>query len=66
MERMTPPRVTKIEAARKPKEPEKSRLKVAAYCRVSTSQDAQLESLEAQKEHYGKVIRRHEGWEKKA
>ena len=63
MERMTPPRVTKIEAVRKPKEPEKSRLKVAAYCRVSTSQDAQLESLEAQKEHYGKVIRRHEGWE---
>lgn len=27
-------------------------LRVAAYCRVSTDSDAQLESLEAQKTHY--------------
>ena len=63
MERMAKPRVTKIEAVKKTKEPERQRLKVAAYCRVSTSQEAQLESLEAQKEHYEKVIRAHEGWE---
>ena len=30
----------------------KSKLRVAAYCRVSTDSDAQLESLEAQKAHY--------------
>lgn len=28
------------------------KLRVAAYCRVSTSNDAQLESLETQKAHY--------------
>lgn len=28
------------------------KIKVAAYCRVSTDSDAQLESLEAQKTHY--------------
>lgn len=30
----------------------KKKLHVAAYCRVSTDSDAQLESLDAQKEHY--------------
>lgn len=29
----------------------KKKLRVAAYCRVSTDSDAQLESLEAQKSH---------------
>ena len=32
--------------------PQKQKLRVAAYCRVSTSNDAQLESLETQKAHY--------------
>lgn len=31
---------------------QKQKLRVAAYCRVSTSNDAQLESLETQKAHY--------------
>ena len=51
------PRITKIESKK-----EKKKLRVAAYCRVSTSQDAQLESLEAQKEHYDQVIRNNEDW----
>ena len=33
-----------------------SKLRVAAYCRVSTGSDAQLESLEAQKSHYEQYI----------
>ena len=31
---------------------QKQKLRVAAYCRVSTGSDAQLESLETQKAHY--------------
>lgn len=31
------------------------KIRVAAYCRVSTDSDAQLESLEAQKTHYEKL-----------
>ena len=33
-----------------------SRLRVAAYCRVSTDYDAQLESLETQKSHYENYV----------
>ena len=51
------PRITKIESKK-----EKKKLRVAAYCRVSTSQDAQMESLEAQKEHYDQVIKSNEDW----
>ena len=32
------------------------KIRVAAYCRVSTDSDAQLESLEAQKTHYENYI----------
>ena len=35
-----------------------SKRKVAAYCRVSTGEDAQLLSLETQKAHYESWIRR--------
>jgi hypothetical protein len=35
----------------------KKKLRVAAYCRVSTDTDAQLESLETQKSHYENYIR---------
>ena len=38
-------------------------LRVAAYCRVSTDSDAQLESLEAQKTHYENYITGREDWE---
>lgn len=37
-------------------------LRVAAYCRVSTDSDAQLESLEAQKTHYENYIAGREDW----
>lgn len=36
--------------------------RVAAYCRVSTSSESQLESLRVQKEHYSKLIGNHPGW----
>ncbi len=39
------------------------KLRVAAYCRVSTGSDAQLESLETQKEHYEKYISARSDWE---
>lgn len=42
---------------------QKRKKRVAAYCRVSTSSDAQLESLDAQKKHYEKYILSREDWE---
>lgn len=39
------------------------KLRVAAYCRVSTGSDDQLESLNAQKEHYEKFIKSNSDWE---
>ena len=39
------------------------KMKVAAYCRVSTENNDQLESLETQKEHYESWIRLHDDWE---
>ena len=42
--------VTKIDKVQ-PLKTEKKILRVAAYCRVSTDSDAQLESLETQKKH---------------
>jgi DNA invertase Pin-like site-specific DNA recombinase len=38
-------------------------LRVAAYCRVSTDNIAQLESLENQRQHYQEHIRRHPNWQ---
>ena len=38
-------------------------LRVAAYCRVSTENEDQKESLEAQREHYESWIRMHDDWE---
>ena len=37
-------------------------LRVAAYCRVSTDSDEQLESLDEQKKHYESYIQAHESW----
>lgn len=48
-------KIKKIEA--QPQEVKK--LRVAAYCRVSTDNDDQKESLEAQKAHYETWIKRH-------
>lgn len=45
-------KITKIEANQK----EESILRVAAYARVSTDEDAQLVSLKTQKAHYEKII----------
>lgn len=55
-------RVTRIEGARQSEGSTRS-LKVAAYCRVSTDSDKQLESLEAQKKHYARYIKRHADWQ---
>ena len=39
------------------------KIRVAAYCRVSTDSDAQLESLEAQKDYYENYIASRDDWE---
>lgn len=48
-------KITRIEQASKGKT-ESEKLRVAAYCRVSTDSDEQLESLETQKTHYESYI----------
>lgn len=40
----------------------KSKLNVAAYCRVSTESDEQMNSLANQKEYFEKLIKSHEEW----
>lgn len=52
-------KITKIDAK---KCTDRKKLRVAAYCRVSTSHDEQLESLAVQKAHYEQVIRKNENW----
>ena len=49
--------ITKIEANRSAAVHRKCR--VAAYCRVSTEHDDQIESLGTQKEHYAVWIKLH-------
>ena len=53
--------ITKIEANRSVAVHRKCR--VAAYCRVSTEHDDQIESLETQKAHYESWIKLHTEWE---
>lgn len=55
-------KITKI-AENKQSSNEQKKLRVAAYCRVSTDSDAQLESLEAQKTHYENYINSRKAWE---
>ncbi len=55
-------KVTKIDKIR-PSKAAKKKLRVAAYCRVSTDSDAQLESLETQKTHYENYITSRDDWE---
>ena len=38
-------------------------LRVAAYCRVSTDSDDQLNSFAAQNAHYNNLIKSHDRWE---
>ena len=42
---------------------EDKKLRVAAYCRVSTDSDDQYTSFEAQKQHYLESIEKHVNWE---
>ena len=51
-------KITKIEANQK----EESILRVAAYARVSTDEEAQLVSLKTQKAHYEKIISENESY----
>ena len=55
-------KVTKIDKIQ-PSSSAKKKLQVAAYCRVSTDSDAQLESLETQKTHYKNYINSRDDWE---
>lgn len=55
-------KVTKIDKIQ-PSKVAKKNLRVAAYCRVSTDSDAQLESLETQKTHYENYINSRDDWE---
>jgi len=52
-------RITKIEE----KNPEIRKIRVAAYCRVSTASEEQLISLDAQKDHYEEYIKANNSWE---
>ena len=54
-------RITKIGVNETPLQ--KKKIKVAAYCRVSTASDEQIISLEAQKAHYEEYIRANDEWE---
>lgn len=53
------PKVTTIQPNIRNK---KKKLRVAAYCRVSTDSEVQLESLETQIAHYEKYINDHADW----
>ena len=55
-------KVTKIDGVQK-NTTINNKLRVAAYCRVSTGSEAQLESLEAQKSHYKQYINSREDWQ---
>lgn len=54
-------KVTKIAENVSPQS--QTKLKVAAYCRVSTDNSAQLESLDAQRKHYETYITSRKDWE---
>lgn len=53
-------KVTKIDQI---KAQEKQKLRVAAYCRVSTAYEEQLESLETQKTYFENYIKSRDDWE---
>ena len=53
----------KLVGSRKQVTEEKPKLRVAAYCRVSTDRDEQETSYEAQVEHYTEFIDRNPEWQ---
>ena len=53
--------ITKLQQIKAPAE--KKKLRVAAYCRVSTGSDAQLESLDTQKTYFENYINSRNDWE---
>lgn len=53
--------ITKLQQVKAPAE--KKKLRVAAYCRVSTGSDAQLESLDTQKTYFENYINSRNDWE---
>ena len=55
-------KVTKIESVQNAKTV-KQKLRIAAYCRISTGSDAQLESLDVQKSHYERYITSRDDWQ---
>ena len=55
-------KVTKIEQ-NNPIEMQNAKLRVAAYCRVSTNSDEQQESLKTQIKHYETYIKANHDWE---
>lgn len=50
-------------AARQEKDEDKPKLRVAAYCRVSTDSEEQATSYKAQIEHYTEYIKKNPEWE---
>ena len=56
-------KVTKIIHQKERKRAERDVLRVAAYCRVSTKYEGQLESFETQQAVYTDLINSREGWE---
>ncbi len=53
------PQLTVIEPVKR----ERQVVKVAAYCRVSTDQELQQNSLDTQIEAFTRIINEHPGWE---
>ncbi|MBR4455480.1 MAG: recombinase family protein [Solobacterium sp.] len=58
--RVIPPNKNKVTG---PRPEEAPKLKVAAYCRVSTESEEQATSYEAQVKHYTEYITNHPGWQ---
>lgn len=50
-------------AVRQEKDEDRPKLRVAAYCRVSTDSEEQATSYEAQIEHYTEYIKKNPEWE---
>ena len=54
-------KITKIDEFRPL--PQDNKKRTAAYCRVSTDSDEQMESLDTQRSHYERYIKTNPGWD---
>ena len=54
-------KITKIDEFRPL--PQENKTRVAAYCRVSTDSDEQMESLDTQRSHYERCIKTNPEWD---